>query len=205
VPSWPFAEHDIFLVIWSVCLPSAIPLSEPPIKVRVVSLDNIGRLLLRFVLDSQTLFADFPHWLYDKRTRLQNEALKRKGFRIMLLLRLCPVIPFNGLNYVLGVTGVSADDFLLSLTIGSLPLMLLTVVMGATAERVYNLRYHETNYYSNPGTISNSAEKLAYTILLFSGLAFAVIAVVYTWKKAKKELQKVRARKRRSMVKKLDS
>jgi uncharacterized membrane protein YdjX (TVP38/TMEM64 family) len=114
----------------------------------------------------------------------------------MLLLRLCPVIPFNGLNYVLGVTGVSAEDFLFSLMIGSLPLMLLTVVMGATAERVYNLRYHETNYYSNPETISNSAERLAYTVLLFSGLAFAVIAVVYTWKKAKKELQKVSSRKR---------
>ena len=107
----------------------------------------------------------------------------------MLLLRLCPLIPFNGLNYALGITGVSCEDFLWALMLGSLPMQLLTVVMGATAEALYRQRYNESYY--NDNTISNFGQRVAYIVLLCLGVFFAIVAVVYTWKKVKKELQKV--------------
>lgn len=47
-------------------------------------------------------------YLFAKRyplVRAADRALKRKGFRIMLLFRLCPLIPFNALNYCCGITG----------------------------------------------------------------------------------------------------
>ena len=117
-------------------------------------------------------------------------ALNRNGFKIMLLLRLCPLIPFNGLNYALGITGVSCEDYLWALMIGSLPMQLLTVIMGATTEALYRQRYNESFY--NDHTISSFGQKVAYCVLLFLGVFWAIVAVVYTWKKVKKELKKVR-------------
>ena len=108
----------------------------------------------------------------------------------MLLLRLCPLIPFNGLNYALGITGVSCEDYLWALMIGSLPMQLLTVIMGATTEALYRQRYNESFY--NDHTISSFGQKVAYCVLLFLGVFWAIVAVVYTWKKVKKELKKVR-------------
>ena len=60
-------------------------------------------------------------------------ALKANGFRVMILLRLCSIIPFNALNYIGGVTGVTLRDFNLSL-VGIIPRFLIDAVIGGTAE-----------------------------------------------------------------------
>lgn len=50
----------------------------------------------------------------------------------MLLLRLCPIIPFNGLNYIGGVTSVSLEEYTQAL-IGILPITLLWSTVGAVS------------------------------------------------------------------------
>ena len=64
--------------------------------------------------------------------RAVDGGLKTNGFRVMLLLRLCSVIPFSALNYMCGVTGVHLGEFVLSL-VGLLPSQLLIVAFGAVA------------------------------------------------------------------------
>ncbi len=49
-----------------------------------------------------------------------DRAIKHKGFRIYLLLRMCPVIPFNALNYIGGITGVKWQAYTFAL-IGIFP------------------------------------------------------------------------------------
>lgn len=44
-----------------------------------------------------------------------DRAIKHKGFRIYLLLRMCPVIPFNALNYIGGITGVKWQAYTFAL------------------------------------------------------------------------------------------
>ena len=50
-----------------------------------------------------------------------DEAVGREGFKIVLLLRLSPVFPFNFLNYALGLTRVSFRQYALASLIGMLP------------------------------------------------------------------------------------
>jgi hypothetical protein len=100
----------------------------------------------------------------------------------MLLLRLCPLIPFNGLNYICGITGVSLHDFTLSL-VGILPSLIFTAVVGATAGTLA--------LSSNHNSIYSNSQQLGWIILICSGVAFGIIALVLTWKLVKKELQKV--------------
>jgi len=61
-----------------------------------------------------------------------DAALKEKGFRIMALLRLSPIIPFNALNYISGVTAISLAAYSWAI-IAILPGTILYVFLGATA------------------------------------------------------------------------
>ena len=80
-----------------------------------------------------------------------DRAIAREGFRVVLLLRLSPLLPFNLLNYALGLTRVRFIDVLLS-AIGMLPGTLLYVYSGTVAGGVARLAAgvevaHTTGYY----------------------------------------------------------
>ncbi len=62
-----------------------------------------------------------------------DEAVGREGFKIVLLLRLSPVLPFNFLNYALGLTRVSFWQYALASLIGMLPGGLMYVYFGSAA------------------------------------------------------------------------
>ena len=64
-----------------------------------------------------------------------DRAVERDGRKIMLLLRLSPVFPFNLLNYALGLTRVRFGDYLVA-CVGMLPGTLLYVYYGALAGEV---------------------------------------------------------------------
>jgi uncharacterized membrane protein YdjX (TVP38/TMEM64 family) len=60
-----------------------------------------------------------------------DRAVGQQGRRIVFLLRLSPVLPFNLLNYALGLTSVRFADYLIA-SIGMLPGTLLYVYAGKT-------------------------------------------------------------------------
>ena len=50
---------------------------------------------------------------------------------MIFLLRLCPLVPFNAFNYLMGVTGVKATDFAIG-SLGMIPGTLVYVFLGTT-------------------------------------------------------------------------
>ena len=62
-----------------------------------------------------------------------DEAVAREGWKIVALLRLSPVVPFNVLNYAFGVTRVPLRDYVLASWIGMMPGTLLYVYLGSVA------------------------------------------------------------------------
>jgi len=61
-----------------------------------------------------------------------DRAIAAQGKKVVLLLRLSPVFPFNLLNYALGLTSISLRDYLIA-SIGILPGTLLYVYTGKVA------------------------------------------------------------------------
>jgi uncharacterized membrane protein YdjX (TVP38/TMEM64 family) len=61
-----------------------------------------------------------------------DRAVGQQGLKIVTLLRLSPVFPFNLLNYALGLTRVRFRDYLIA-SIGMLPGTVLYVYSGAIA------------------------------------------------------------------------
>lgn len=65
--------------------------------------------------------------------RAVDEAVAREGWKIVGLMRLSPVFPFNLLNYAFGITRVSLRDFVLASWAGMLPGTVMYVYLGTLA------------------------------------------------------------------------
>jgi len=138
----------------------------------------IGRFLLR----------DWVKVLTEKYSVFEaiDAALEDKGFRINALLRLSPIIPFNALNYIMGVTAVSLTAYASSLLF-ILPGTVLYVFLGASAGSL-----SESENQGDDPTIT--------IIIIVVGIVFGVLAIGATSYYAKKELAKVTERKMKVTV-----
>ncbi|MEO6953222.1 MAG: TVP38/TMEM64 family protein [Polyangia bacterium] len=67
----------------------------------------------------------------DPRFTALDAAIGERGFGIVLLLRLSPLLPFNLLNYALGITRVRLRDYVLASALGMLPGTVLYVYLGS--------------------------------------------------------------------------
>ena len=74
----------------------------------------------------------------DARFASIDRAIARDGLKIVFLLRLSPVFPFNLLNYALGLTRVSLRDYLLA-SVGMFPGTVLYVYYGTALGSVAQL------------------------------------------------------------------
>jgi uncharacterized membrane protein YdjX (TVP38/TMEM64 family) len=72
-------------------------------------------------------------WMrHDARVDAIDRAVAERGALVVFLLRLSPVIPFNVLNYALGLSSVSFAPYVLATWVGMLPGTLVYVLIGAS-------------------------------------------------------------------------
>jgi len=108
-----------------------------------------------------------------------DRAVSREGRRIVFLLRLSPLFPFNLLNYALGLTSVRFVDYVIACA-GMVPGTLLYVYYGKLA-----------------GDVARAAGGLtpergpAYYALLVLGLAATIVVTAYVTKLARRALAEV--------------
>ena len=62
-----------------------------------------------------------------------DATVTREGWKIVLLMRLSPVIPFNLLNYAFGATRVTLRDYVFASAVGMLPGTAMYVYLGSVA------------------------------------------------------------------------
>jgi uncharacterized membrane protein YdjX (TVP38/TMEM64 family) len=96
-----------------------------------------------------------------------DQAIGESGFKIVLLLRLSPLFPFNVLNYALGLTRLSLRDYVVASALGMLPGTILYVYLGSLVTSATQL--------ASPGGAGAGAPR---TLLYWGGLAATVGA---TW------------------------
>jgi uncharacterized membrane protein YdjX (TVP38/TMEM64 family) len=75
----------------------------------------------------------------DARFSAMDAAVGAQGFRVVLLLRLSPLFPFNLLNYALGLTRVRLRDYVVASVVGMFPGTLLYVYLGSLVTSVSQL------------------------------------------------------------------
>eukprot|EP00249_Psilotum_nudum_P010998 c22904_g1_i1 orf=212-1270(-) len=115
---------------------------------------------------------DYPQF------QLAALAIQRSGFKIVLLLRLVPLLPFNILNYLFSVTPVKLGEYVLASWIGMMPITFALVYVGTTIKDLSDVRHG----WGHLTTVQY--------ILLTVGLAASVVLLVVVTKVAKKSLNK---------------
>lgn len=63
--------------------------------------------------------------------RAIDKAIYQEGLKLIILLRLCPLIPFNALNYMMGITDIKTAHYLVGFT-GMIPGTVAYVFIGTT-------------------------------------------------------------------------
>ncbi|CAM6089892.1 unnamed protein product [Calypogeia fissa] len=105
-------------------------------------------------------------------------AIERQGFKIVLLLRMVPLLPFNMLNYLLAVTPISCYTYTLASWLGMMPMTLVLVYAGTTIKDITDFSRHD-------GKLTP-----ARWIMLGSGLFTSVVIVIVVTRIAKDALQR---------------
>lgn len=89
-----------------------------------------------------------------------DDAVAGDGWRLVLLMRISPVMPFSLTSFALGLSGVGPRDYMLG-TLASLPALLLYTVLGALGVR----------------DIGHASPGLAFALLAIGILATGLLTV----------------------------
>jgi uncharacterized membrane protein YdjX (TVP38/TMEM64 family) len=80
---------------------------------------NIGAVLAFYL--ARWLGRDFVDQLLAGRFQAFDERIRTHGFKGLLILRLVPLFPFNGINFASGLTSIGVRDYVLATAIGIIP------------------------------------------------------------------------------------
>ena len=115
----------------------------------------------------------------DEKFRAIDEAIGHEGWKIVALLRLSPLIPFNASNYFYGITAVKFWPYVLASWIGMLPGTVLYVYLGTIGKASF-------------GGGDKARSPLEY-VFLGVGLVATIVVTVIVTRLARKALRKTGA------------
>jgi len=104
-----------------------------------------------------------------------DTALEQNGLKILFLLRLSPIIPFNAINYILGLTSVTSFQYIVSL-IGILPGSVVYVFVGSSASTIAE------------SANSGGGNKVLSIVSIVVGVVLSIVVISITSYYVKKEL-----------------
>ena len=129
---------------------------------------------LNFIVSRYFMRERFARWLgKHEKFRLIDAAIGREGWKIVALLRFCP-IPFGLANYCYGLTAVRFVPYILATCVAIVPGNFFFVWFGATSHEAISA-------LSGTGTASPPG-KLVFSVI---GIAAFMIALRYITKIAK--------------------
>lgn len=134
----------------------------------------LGRTLLRDAISARV--GERPGW------RAVDAAISRRGFRVVFLLRLSPLFPFNVLNYGLGLTSVTLGQYALATALGIIPGCAVIVSVGHTAGELARI----VGGHRAPRTPAQDA-------LLIVGVVATVLVTAAITRAARRELAAITA------------
>lgn len=109
--------------------------------------------------------------------RAVDEAVAREGAKVVFLIRLSPVFPFNALNYALGLTKVRFRDYVPASALGMIPGTFMYVYAGHAAGQIA------------AGTAGAGPEGVGRWVMLGVGLLATVAVTVVVTRAARRALE----------------
>ncbi|MTJ31753.1 TVP38/TMEM64 family protein [Aphanizomenon sp. UHCC 0183] len=111
-----------------------------------------------------------------KKFAIIDKAVSKEGLKIVLLVRLSPLFPFNLLNYAFGITSVSFQDYLIG-SVGMIPGTIMYVYFGYLAGDLALISTH-----------NQPVNLILSWVIKIIGLIATIAVTIYVTKIAKKAL-----------------
>ena len=111
-----------------------------------------------------------------------DKAIESEGLKLIILLRLCPLIPFTILNYLMGGTAISINKYILG-SFGMIPGTIVYVFIGTTISSIADA--------ASGNTSGNENNKILILMLIIVGSILACAGIVYVSIVAKKKLKEI--------------
>ena len=111
-----------------------------------------------------------------KKFAIIDKAVSKEGLKIVLLVRLSPLFPFNLLNYAFGITSVSFQDYLIG-SVGMIPGTIMYVYFGYLLGNIALI-----------GTHNQPVNLILHWAIKIIGLIATIAVTIYVTKIAKKAL-----------------
>ena len=111
---------------------------------------------------------------------LIEQIIQKNGFKVVILLRLTPLCPWNFLNVLLGVTSVKFKDYCLA-HIAMIPKTIMLSIIGGTISHIYQLVQNN----------QTKGIKMAMISVGGTGTIIAICGISQIARMAKKEFEKL--------------
>lgn len=149
--------------------------------VLVASLGSTLGVALTFLIARHLVRARVEAMLARNRKLVaMDTAITRGGWKMVALLRLSPLVPFNLQNYLYGITGIGFWRATLTSWIAMLPATFLFVYLGSTAKAGLE------------AIVQGRERSLGEWILIGVGLVATAVVVVYVSALARRALREVK-------------
>ena len=99
-----------------------------------------------------------------------DKAIESEGLKLIVLLRLCPLIPFTILNYLMGGTAISLRHYAIG-SFGMIPGTIVYVFIGTTISSIADA--------ASGNTSGDANNKTLILVLVIVGSILACIGIVY--------------------------
>ena len=109
-----------------------------------------------------------------------DRAIKRHGWKVVLLLRISPLLPYTISNYIYGLTAVDFLHYLFATAVGLIPMVAVYVSIGAAGR--------EAALAAAGGGHHNVVE----LVVLGVGIVFTIAAAILIARAARRELVEMR-------------
>lgn len=167
VPAWPLTVV--------AGLAYGVLIGFPLVLVSATAGATLAFLVSRYVLRRQVEKKTGERKLF----KAIDRAITEQGWRVVGLLRLSPLVPFNLQNYLYGVTGISLAHYVAASFVGMMPGTLMYVYLGAAGKAVVG-----------DGGDTGTAGALKWSLFGAGLIATMVVAVMVT-RRARQELDKI--------------
>lgn len=112
-----------------------------------------------------------------------DRAIRRHGWKVVLLLRISPLLPYTISNYIYGLTAVDFVHYVIASAVGIIPMVAVYVSIGAAGR--------EAALAAAGGGQHSTVELVVFAV----GVVFTIAAGVLIARAAKRELAEMRVAK----------
>lgn len=107
---------------------------------------SIGGLISAFItfyaarILGRDIVETFLHKRFLRAVEKYDEKIEERGIATVTILRITPIMPFNILNFLLGISRVRGRDYIIGTILGLIPSNLITVYFGNLVFKYIDVR-----------------------------------------------------------------